>query len=318
MREIKYEKMVEPYGQSYAPYAKWAKALEITKAYMERYPTRKMDIRYLYYRGVAKEILRFAKSTYELFIDAITRARKDFRNPAYRVFRERLIDGSREKHEEGFYREDTSEEAIKRYLERAFVFSHRLDPWNKRVEIWFESNTSFLMYSDVPRKYRLSSFSLHGNLTFNVVQDTYNRLMDEKRPIVILYVGDLNPSGERRPHNIKTALADLGVDVTVYKVLVNPEHVKRYNLIPSIETYGKRLEKARRDPNCKWFELLRGDLYHVDTAAMEIEQVEELLEKAIKRVLDVSKLDEIKKRETRRIPVKVERVKRGYRIRLLD
>lgn len=317
MRRVEYEPMVEPYGQPYKPYTVWEKALGITKAYLEHYPRRKMVVRYLYYRGVAKEILEFGAKTYDHFIRAITRARKDFNNPEYDIFRNNIIDETRPYQEEVFYRESSNDEAIMRYLKGAFTFHHHLDPWDKRVEVWWGKNTIYQMYKDLPEKFRLSSYSLHGNLTFNVARDAYERLKDEERPIVILFVDDLNPAGDRRTYNIKAALADQGVKAEVYKVLVNPEHVRRYNLIPSVEIYGARLEKAKQDPCRNWFERLHGELYNVDVEAMEIEQVEGLLEGAIKSVLDVSRLEKIKKKEVEQIPAEVKRTKNGYRVKLL-
>lgn len=154
-------------------------------------------------------------------------------------------------------------------------------------------------------------------MIFETVRQAYERLMEEKRPIIILFVGDYNPSGNRRPVNVKTALADMGIEVNIYKVLVTKEQISEYNLLPDVNKNDTkdRIKKAKRDPLIKWFVDKYGtEVYDVNAQAMDIELVDQLLTEAIESFVDPRVIDDLNER----IPIKHEifKLDGGYKIKM--
>lgn len=313
LEKIQYASMRDPYMKPYRPYKSWKEALDITKDTLEKifakYPDRKVTLRYLYYRLIKRKITGLIKSQYDGFIKAITKARKDIKNPEYHVF-QKLIDDTRDRWRDHFY-----EDAIgdpKDRIKSAFTLVHHFDPWENQplVEIWTEKSTIHQMYSQFGRNYRLTMQCLRGNLIFNVIRDAFHRLepaWQDARRVVILYLGDFNPAGDKRPQNILTALHDLGLkNVEVYKVLVTKEQIEEYDLVPSIGMMD--LEKAQNDPLRGWFVEKHGKLYDVDVEAMEIEDVDNLLKKTIAQFLDVTVLEDLEDKEVDPLAIKIDKI----------
>lgn len=316
--EIGYIPLTRPYGTAYNP-KKWAGVLDFTRAYLTKLG-KEATIRFLYYRLIEESGLKIPPTTdtYESYITTIANARKDYKNPDNRVLVQKIFDDTRGRYTETFYDwVNIDEETLKYNIELALTSTRRIYPYDKYVELWFEDTGMWHMYKDIAKKYRISTECIRGNLIVNTVYGSYNRInqnaYDKKKKITILYVGDFNPSGNRRPFNIKAALQNLGLFANVKKVLVTKPQLKGYDIIPDIKSpkTQERIEKAKRDPLMKWFiENYGTDVYDVNAEAMDYPDVEDLVTKAIKEQVDTSKLDDLD--EERPIEHEVEWDEDGY------
>ena len=298
---IGYIPLTRPYGTAYNP-KKWAGVLDFTRAYLTKLG-KEATIRFLYYRLIEESGLKIPPTTdtYESYITAVANARKDYKNPNNRILIQNIFDDTRGRNVEDFFDWiGVDEKSLIEDIEDALTETRRIYPYDKYVELWFEDTGMWHMYKDIAKKYRISTECIRGNLIVNTVYGSFNRIKqnayDEDKDITILYVGDFNPSGNRRPFNIKAALWDLGLLASVKKVLVTKPQIGHYSILPDIKSpkTQERIEKAKRDPLMRWFIQNYGtDVYDVNAEAMNYPDVEDLITKAIKEQVDVSKLGKL-------------------------
>ena len=87
----------------------------------------------------------------------------------------------------------------------------------------------------------------------------YMRDRREESQFVVLYLGDLDPSGRDIPRQLKESLEFFNLDVHLEWVGITPEHVERYGL-PQIPLDQEVLGKIHRDPRYpKYMDWLRDE-----------------------------------------------------------
>ena len=87
----------------------------------------------------------------------------------------------------------------------------------------------------------------------------YMRDRREESQFVVLYLGDLDPSGRDIPRQLKESLEFFNLDVDLEWVGITPEHVERYGL-PQIPLDQEVLGKIHRDPRYpKYMDWLRDE-----------------------------------------------------------
>lgn len=313
--EITYLPMREHYGKKYTP-KKWKPVLDFTIDFLTKL-CKDTTIRFLYYRMIEESGLKIplTTNTYDSYGGVITQARKDKSNPDYDILRNRIIDDTRGR-SIGFYYDwmYPSENGLKWAIESELTKRRYVYPFDRWVELWFEDDGMYKMYGDIARKYRVSTECIGGNLIVNTVYGGCSRLREKNNPI-ILYIGDFNPSGNRRAYNIKTCFADLGLNVDVKKILITKSQIEQHNLKQDVKTptMQERIKKAKRDPLIKWFTEKYGtDVYDVNAEAMNYDTVESIITKAIKDTVDVAKLKGLHEHET--VEHSFEWVGDGYKI----
>ena len=92
--------------------------------------------------------------------------------------------------------------------------------------------------------------------------DSIKEYMNDRRKdsqFVVLYLGDLDPSGRDIPRQLKESLEFFNLDVHLEWVGITPEHVERYGL-PQIPLDQEVLGKIHRDPRYpKYMDWLRDE-----------------------------------------------------------
>ena len=92
--------------------------------------------------------------------------------------------------------------------------------------------------------------------------DSIKEYMNDRRKdsqFVVLYLGDLDPSGRDIPRQLKESLEFFNLDVDLEWVGITPEHVERYGL-PQIPLDQEVLGKIHRDPRYpKYMDWLRDE-----------------------------------------------------------
>jgi hypothetical protein len=137
---------------------------------------------------------------------------------------------------------------------RCVAQSYRRDFWNQqphRVQVWSEKGTVRGVLDPVLDRYAVGFFPVHGFSSATAAHDTAED--DDGRPLIILYVGDFDPSGmymseEDLPNRFSKYDGD---HITLRRIALTRKQVKR---LPSFPAASKR-----KDPRFKWFRSNYGD-----------------------------------------------------------
>jgi hypothetical protein len=163
---------------------------------------------------------------------------------------------------------------------RAVARSYRRDFWNQqphRVQVWSEKGTVRGLLAPVLNEYAVGFNPVHG---FNSATDTHNTCEDDDgRPLIILYVGDFDPSG------MCMSEKDLPARFSQY----GGDHIKlrrialtriQLNGLPSFLASDKR-----KDPRYKWFVRNYGKrCWELD--AMDPNDLRDCVKREIKKLIE--------------------------------
>ena len=189
---------------------------------------------------------------YKLFTkDLILSMEKTVTNRVYRLLKEArergmipwewVVDESRE--EEGASSWDDPEAYT-----RAVIKSYRRDYWNQqpaRIRVWSEKGTVRGILAPVLDEYGVKFRVLHGFTSATTVNDIASD--DDGRPLIVLYVGDWDPSGLcMSEQDLPGRLSRYGGDHVVLKRIALTKNQLRG--LPSFPASDKK-----KDPRYKWF-----------------------------------------------------------------
>ena len=158
---------------------------------------------------------------------------------------------------------------------RAVARSYRRDFWDQqpvRVEVWSEKGTIRGVLAPVLDKYAVGFRVMHGFSSATSVHDVAED--DDGRPLIVLYVGDFDPSGMFMPEqDLPSRLTEYNGDhVEVHRIALTREQVTD---LPSFPATNKRA-----DPRYKWFSANHGTrCWELD--AMDPNDLRESVEQAI-------------------------------------
>jgi hypothetical protein len=158
--------------------------------------------------------------------------------------------------------------------------SYRRDFWNQqpaRVEVWSEKGTVRGVLAPTLDKYGVGFRAVHGFTSSTVVHDTASD--DDGRPLIILYVGDYDPSGlYMSQQDIPNRLAEYGGDhVIIKRVALKRAHTVGLLSFPAAD--------KKKDPRYKWFVANYGTkCWELD--ALDPNDLRALVEKAIRAEIE--------------------------------
>ncbi|MET4624952.1 hypothetical protein AB7Z32_21335 [Bradyrhizobium sp. 482_C4_N1_1] len=158
--------------------------------------------------------------------------------------------------------------------------SYRRDFWNQqpvRVEVWSEKGTVRGVLQPVLDQYAVGFRVLHGfsgaTTVYDVAQD------DDGRLLIILYVGDFDPSGMFMSEmDLPSRLAKYdGNHITIKRIALTRQQVRG---LPSFPASDKR-----KDPRYNWFVANYGrDCWELD--AMDPNDLRDCVEQAIIELIE--------------------------------
>jgi hypothetical protein len=163
---------------------------------------------------------------------------------------------------------------------QAVARSYRRDFWNQqpvRVIVISEKGTVRGLLSPVLDHFGVGFLPVHG---FNSATNVHDLSEDDDgRPLIILYVGDYDPSGMFMSEvDLPKRFAEYdGHHITVRRIALTPEHL---NGLPSFPAKEKR-----KDPRYKWFVTNYGDrCWELD--AMDPNDLRDCVEQEIRRLIE--------------------------------
>lgn len=185
----------------------------------------------------------------------------------------------------------------------AAISGYRLDRWEGQtnfVELWVEKDALAGVLEPVAKKHHITLMVNRGYSSQSAMYDAARRIWqasecDEHH---ILYLGDLDPSGEDMVRDIDERLNDMfGAACKVEKLAITPEQVMEFN--PPPQPAKTSDSRARR------FIAEHGtESYEVD--ALPPVALREIINDALKDLVDHDPLHEILNQERRDISLMIE------------
>lgn len=169
----------------------------------------------------------------------------------------------------------------------------RMQGQNTYVELWVEKDALAGVLEPIARENHIVLMVNRGYSSQSAMYESYKRIeskMDEYDCVraCILYLGDLDPSGEDMVRDIQDRMDQFGVEVTVKKVALTIDQVFQYDLPPN--------PAKLTDSRAKEFILKYGtDSWEVD--ALSPRELKMLVEIDLTRLLDQEGIDAIIYRE---------------------
>jgi hypothetical protein len=165
-----------------------------------------------------------------------------------------IVDESREAETSG--RWESPDEMI-----NTFVRGYRRDYWQdqpRRVEVWSEKGTVRGTLSPVLNDYGVTFRVMHGYASATVVNDVADMSNENDKPLIVLYVGDWDPSGMHMSEvDLPRRLEEYGATLKLRRVALTRNILKD---LPSFKP-----ETKSQDPRYRWF------MKHIRTQCYELD-----------------------------------------------
>lgn len=122
----------------------------------------------------------------------------------------------------------------------AVASQYAVDKWATqyyRPEVWIEKDALTGVIEPTCRKLDLAYFACKGYSSTSCAHDAAIRMKNytsNGQAPVILYLGDLDPSGEDMTRDVADRMYDFGVDVQIKRLALSMEQVKRYSPPPQM------------------------------------------------------------------------------------
>jgi hypothetical protein len=205
-----------------------------------------MTVRQVYYQLVAREIIPNKQSEYQNVSRVLTTLRRNDLLPwnAIEDRTRRLIE------KRGVTDLETHVEENAQYLFRGYDRC-LVQNQDNYVEIFTEKDALSSIIEDACHIYCTRVVVVRGQVSSTFIHQYAQRadkaIMLGQHP-VILYIGDLDPSGLRIPVALKENLAAFhDIDVDLRRIALTPEQVQQHNLPASFEAMKPS------DPSYRWF-----------------------------------------------------------------
>lgn len=269
--------------KSWNPRAPSLRILEFCIPFIEKHGL--VTVRQVYYGLVSAQVLESATRNYRQVVRVLVRARLAGIIPF-----DRIVDDTREAEK------TPSWDNIEAILEAA-IEQYRSDWWEDQpyyVEVWLEKRSlrriflpitdSYDVYLYIGGGYESWTMVWTGNKRFKKrLKNRFEEHIRRGQIPIILYFGDLNPSGKDMPRDIRQRFKTLGLDVRLIEVALTPEDIEEYNL--------PRNPTKPKDTRNKWYKQKYGINYAVELDALPPEVLREKIHQAIRSYTDSSKMN---------------------------
>jgi hypothetical protein len=164
---------------------------------------------------------------------------------------------------------------------RSAVRGYRRDYWQDqdyRVEVWSEKGTVRGTLAPVLDKYGVTFRVMHGYASATVVNDVAEMSTESDKPLIVLYVGDWDPSGLHMSEvDLPRRLTEYGAEIEFRRIALTRGDIKK---LPSFDP-----ETKIKDPRYRWFmKTVKTKCYELD--AMPPPQLRSRVEAEIRALID--------------------------------
>ena len=180
-----------------------------------------LTLRQVYYRLVVLGLMN-AQKVYKNLSNKLSRLRERNLVPW-----DKIIDLKRQPEKESSW---TCPETFFEVVSRSYRRNLQQEQ-PKHIEVWCEKAVAI---SHIINKYDLNLFAGGGYRSISSLYEASKRFKYINKPIVILYLGDFDPSGLDIERDTETRMAEIfNIEVDVQRVLLLPQDITNYKLLPS-------------------------------------------------------------------------------------
>lgn len=245
-----------------------------------------LTVRQVYYQAVAALLIENRQAEYKRVSKVLTTLRRDNRLPWHAIEDRvrRTIDKRGVSDVQAWASEQMESFMDWRYYHRCYV---------QEQSVYVEVATEKDALSSILER-AVWSFCTRLNVVRGQVSATMVNSMAEryekavwmgKRPVLI-YMGDLDPSGVSIPKALQRNLRDHhGIDVELIRAALNPGQVKAYGLPESLDA------AKRSDPNYKAWASVYGNQSPVELDALHPIDLQDITRQALMQAYDMSGLE---------------------------
>lgn len=252
----------------------WPSILAEARTIVRSYDT-SVTLRQLFYRLVAAELLSNTATTYKTLSDKTAKARRAGTFPP-------LIDRGRRIHQELTF--SSVEDAVATVI--SWYRRDRTEGQDKSVYLAVEKNGLVNQLESWFGYYGLPILALGGYSGQSYIDEVRRHVQAQKRPAILLYAGDFDPSGEDIDRDFveRTACWD-----KIQRVALTPDQVEHYGLPPQP---GKTT-----DSRAQAFTQRHGRLVQVELDALPPDTLKSLFTDAIAQFWDTSTFEAVMETE---------------------
>lgn len=211
---------------------------------------------------------------------------------------DRIVDETRTVYKQTSY--ESIDDAIEELLE-----SYRKDRWEDSeyyVEVWVEKRSLVNLLYPITDAHDVHLATGGGFSSATYIHEAVDRLTPyQGQEIVVLYFGDLNPSGEFMSKDLENRFAEWGIDLSIERICLNEEQLEPYGLPKKFDVKARKgtetYNKIEADPRAKHFLEKHGELFQVELEALDPNVIRGLLESAISVYVDSEQHEKVKQVE---------------------
>ena len=181
-------------------------------------------------------------------------------------------------------------------LVEAAIASYRLPRWKGQqcyAELWVEKDALAGVLKPIADKFHITMMVNRGYSSQSAMYESAQRIRSKVAEYgcdeaMILYLGDLDPSGEDMVRDIQDRMNMFGLNVQVLKLALNMGHVKKYNPPPN--------RAKMTDPRAAEFiQKFGGSSWEVDALPPEV--LTQIITGVLNKLVDVEKMQVIMDKE---------------------
>ena len=248
----------------------------------------KMTLRQFYYQLVGKDLIPNHLSVYKRIGDLVSDARY-----GGLIDWDAIVDSGREPNMASEW------ENLKELVESA-IYAFRLPRWNQQdnyIEVFSEKDASTTVLTPICRKWHVHYNMNRGYSSSTAMYELSKRLqrqLQDGKEVVLIYVGDHDPSGRDMVRDVRDRLqefvedGDSGnhfdfSDVKIEHVALTLQQIDEYNCPPN----PAKLSDSRAD---KYIQEFGTDSWELDALPMEV--LQQLVEDKILEYIDLDQYNE--------------------------
>lgn len=264
--------------RNWKPQKETQKMVDLILELVEEYDV-PLSVRQVHYRlvEIPKANLPNTMSTYQKVSRILTNMRY-----AGLLDWDKIVDETRTIYKTTSY--ENIDEALNRLLER-----YRRNRWIENeyyLEVWTEKRTLISQFYEITNEYDVFLASGGGFSSSTYIYRAVGRLSAYRnKKIVILYFGDLDPSGDFMDEDIEKRFAEWGINLEFRRIALTEEQLDKYKLQKKFDVkkkYGNEIKnKIAQDPRAKRMLEKYGEIFQVELEALSPKVLNELLKNSI-------------------------------------
>lgn len=237
-----------------------------------------MTVRQVFYQLVSRQVIENSRSSYQTVSKALVAARREGIIPWGHI-EDRL---RRPRHVSMW-------DGLTDFAESA-AYWYRRDVWASQpiyIETWLEKDALSGIFEDVLNPYGVTLNVGRGFDGWDSIHNASERFITDK-PVVVLYFGDFDPSGEDMVRSLRDRLSELGSEPEIIKCALTPDDIGRYRL----PTDFAKKSDTRRDAFVRKF----GDV-SVELDALPLDVLKNRVVEEVESRIDMKALRRVHRQE---------------------